>query len=314
MPRESIAGPRTVRGAVRWAQEALAAAGVYYGHGTDNARDEAAWLVSGALGIAPHALADCANQSLDPEARARLRELIAARIETRRPTAYLLREAWFAGLSFYVDERVIVPRSLTAEVVAERFTPWIDPARIERVLDLCTGSGCIAIAAALALPQAQVDAADISADALAVARINVERHGVSARVRLVQSDLFEALVGLRYDVIVSNPPYVAQDELEALPAEYRHEQRLALAAGNDGLDVVLRILQQAPNHLTAGGILIVEVGNSREALEHALPRVPFVWLATASGDECVFLLTAAELERCRSSVEEILARRAAPRT
>ncbi|HEY8553112.1 MAG TPA: 50S ribosomal protein L3 N(5)-glutamine methyltransferase [Burkholderiales bacterium] len=314
MPRERIAGPRTVRGAVRWAQRALAAAGVYCGHGTDNARDEAAWLVSGALGIAPHALAACADRRLEAEARARLRELVAARIETRKPTAYLLREAWFAGLPFYVDERVIVPRSLTAEVVAEGFAPWIDPGRVQRILDLCTGSGCIAIAAAIALPHALVDGADVSADALAVARINVERHGVGARVRLAQSDLFETLAGLRYDVIVSNPPYVAHHELETLPAEYRHEPRLALAAGDDGLDVVLRILRDAPDHLTAGGILIVEVGNSRETLERALPRVPFVWLATTSGDECVFLLTAAELERCRSSVAEVLAQRAVQRT
>lgn len=296
MTPKRTAAPRTVRAAVRAVRKQLDAAGVYYGHGTDNALDEAAWLVAGALGVAPATLDEHLDEHLGAPALQRLRDLCHRRIAARTPTAYLLREAWFAGLPFYVDERVIVPRSLTAEFIEDRFAPWVDASGVRRILDLCTGSGCMAVACALAFPDARIDAADLSAGALAVARINVERHGVTERVRLVQSDLFQALAGWRYDVIVSNPPYVARAEMETLPPEYRHEPALALEAGDDGLDIVRRILREAPHHLEPHGILVVEVGNSREALEQAFPDAPFVWLPTSSGDECVFLLRADDLK------------------
>lgn len=297
MAAESIESVNTVRDAIVWAKTELEAAGVYCGHGTDNVLDEAAWLVGGVLEVSPSELEQQLDQALAAPPRLRLQALIAERIATRKPAAYLLHEAWFAGLPFYVDERVIVPRSLTAEFIQEQFAPWIDAGRVHRILDLCTGSGCMAIACALVFPQAQVDAVDLSNDALAVARINVERHRVGERVRLLCSDLFAALAGERYDVIVSNPPYVPAAELDALPPEYGFEPRLALFAEQEGLAIVLRILRQARHYLEPGGILIVEVGNSREALERALSEVPFVWLTTSSGDESVFMLSAEDLGR-----------------
>lgn len=300
MTPKSIAHARRVRDAVAWAARRLRGR-VHLGHGTARALDEAAWLAAGALGIAPAALAARLDQTLPEPARARLAELVQRRIATRMPTAYLLHEAWFAGLAFYVDQRVLVPRSLTAEFIEERFAPWVESARVRRILDLGTGSGCMAIAAAHAFPRAQVDAADISADALAVARINVDRYALAGRVRLVASDLYDGLAGARYDVIVTNPPYVALAELKRLPPEYAHEPRVALAAGRDGLDLIVRILAGAGAHLAPGGILLAEVGNARAALEAAFPEVPFVWLDSASGDDCVFLLTAAQLAEHASS-------------
>ena len=271
------------------------AARLFYGHGTDNALDEAAWLVGSALGIEP---ADLDRHLADvPRAaeRDRIVSLVEARVGTRKPLAYLLHEAWFAGFKFYVDERVIVPRSLTGELILERFAPWVDAGSVRRILDLCTGSGCMAIASAHAFPRARVDAVDISNDALAVARINVGRHTLTARVRLMRSDLFEALGRNRYDVIVSNPPYVDAQDLASMPPEFGHEPALALAAGRHGLDIVARILRAAPNFLTPQGILVVEVGNSRPALERAYPRLPFLWVTTSGGDDSVFILSAAQL-------------------
>lgn len=297
--------PRTVLDFIRWAERRLRRARLHFGHGTDNALDEAAWLVGSVLGLAPEALAEHLADVPSKAQQERIRALTAQRIATRKPLAYLLKEAWFAGLKFYVDERVIVPRSLTGEFILERFEPWIRPERVKRALDLCTGSGCIAIALAHAFPQAQVDAADISPQALEVARLNVERHAVQHRVRLVCSDLFAALGSERYDLIVSNPPYVSETQWPKLPPEHRHEPRLALTAGADGLVVVRRLLAQAADHLAPGGILVVEVGDSRAALERACPDIPFVWLTGSGGEECVFLLGAAQLEHQR-------ARRAAP--
>lgn len=297
MAAESIDSVNTARDAILWAKTELEAAGVYFGHGTDNALDESAWLVGGVLAVTPDELARHLDQPLSEPVRRRVRALIAERITTRKPAAYLLHEAWFAGRPYYVDERVIVPRSLTAEFIQEQFAPWIDASRVDRILDLCTGSGCMAIACAFAFPRAQVDAVDISDAALAVARINVERHQIGARVRLVHSDLFASLAGRRYGLIVSNPPYVPAAELDALPLEYRFEPRLALHAEDEGLAVVLRILRDAAQYLEPGGILVVEVGNSREALERARPKLPFVWLTTSTGDESVFLLTAEDLGR-----------------
>lgn len=289
------ATPRTVSEHVAWVAARFRAARLYYGHGTDNAADEAAWLVSGALGIEPGGLDTHLMDVPHPAERERIRVLVEARIGTRKPLAYLLHEAWFAGLKFYVDERVIVPRSLTGELILERFAPWVDAPRVTRVLDLCTGSGCMGIACAQAFPQARVDAVDISADALAVARINVERHALAGRVRLMRSDLFAALGQRRYDVIVSNPPYVDARDLATMPPEYGHEPTLALAAGRDGLDMVARILRAAPSHLSAHGVLVVEVGNSRPALERTYPQVPFLWVTTSGGDDSVFLLSARQI-------------------
>jgi ribosomal protein L3 glutamine methyltransferase len=289
----------TVRDFVVAVETELAGADLYFGHGTDNPLDEAAWLVGAALGVAPYDLDDHAEDKVSGAGAERIRALVRERVATRKPLAYLIREAWFAGEKYYVDERVIVPRSLIGEFVLERFEPWVDASRVQRALDLCTGSGCIAFALARAFPQARVDASDISADALAVARINAGPRGFGDRVRLVQSDLFGALGAERYDLIVTNPPYVAESEMRELPAEYRREPELALVSGADGLDAITRILREAPDHLTPDGALIAEVGNSCTALQEAFPNVPFLWLTTSTGDESVFLLKAAELERHR---------------
>jgi ribosomal protein L3 glutamine methyltransferase len=295
----SIAAVRTVRAALLWTQKRLTAARLHFGHGTDNAVDEAAWLVSGALQIPPADLARRHGDILPVAARARLQALVAQRTRTRQPTAYLLREAWFAGLRFYVDERVVVPRSLTGEFIRSRFAPWVVSSRVRRILDLCTGSGCMAIACARAFPAARVDAVDISSDALAVARINVDDYGLHRRVRLVQSDLFSDLAGRRYDVIVTNPPYVGRAEMKRLPKEYRYEPPLALESGPTGLDAVTRILRDAADHLEPDGVLVAEVGNSNVALQKRFPRLPFLWLETESGDDSVLLLTAKQLAEYR---------------
>jgi len=288
--------PRTAADFIVSTERRFEEAGLYFGHGTDNALDEAAWLVGSALHLAPHELDEHLDDELTAAQRDAIRELAQTRITTRRPLAYLLKEAWFAGLKFYVDERVIVPRSLTAEFIKEQFQPWIDPAQIHRILDLCTGSGCMAIALAYAFPRTRLDAADISPDALAVTRINVENHGMGERVRLIRSDLFSALKDERYDLIVTNPPYVARAEMETLPQEYRHEPALALESGGQGLDAIIRILAQAPAHLNPGGILVAEVGNSGVVLQEKFAAVPFTWLTTSSGDESVFLLTQEQLQ------------------
>jgi len=285
----------TLRDLILEGRDALDGAGVWFGHGTDNALDEAAWLVSHAVGLPPDFPDAELDRVLTPGQVQAARDLVARRIETRQPAAYLIGEAWFAGLPFFVDERVLVPRSPLAELIAGRFQPWLVPERIRRVLDLCTGSGCIAIATALALPEAQVDASDISPGALEVARRNVVRHGVQDRVGLYAADLFDGLPAGEYDLILSNPPYVDAEDMAALPPEYRQEPALGLAAGETGLDLVIPLLQQAGRHLAPDGVLIVEVGNSAEALQAAFPRVPFVWLEFAHGGEGVFLLDAAQL-------------------
>ncbi len=270
---------------------------LHYGHGTESARDEAAWLVSHVLRTPPSRLGSRLNRPVTSSQTKKIEALAAERIRTRKPLAYLLREAWFAGLRFYVDERAIVPRSLTGEFIQERFQPWIEVKRVRQILDLCTGSGCMAIACARAFPRARVDAVDISNDALAVARHNVKKHRLRKRVRLIRSDLFGALEGKRYDLIVTNPPYVGRAEMKTLPAEYHHEPGLALASGKQGLDAIIRILAQAPQHLAPGGILVAEVGNSAAALQANFPSMPFLWLTTTEGDESVFLMTAEELAR-----------------
>jgi len=255
---------------IRRTERRLRAARLHYGHGTDNPHDEAAFLVLRGLGLPFDA---DLGRSVDPAA---IEGLIARRIQERIPAAYLLGESWLAGLRFYVDRRVIVPRSHIAELLGGRMRPWL-PRPPARVLDLCTGSGCLAIVAARAFPRARVDAADISPAALAVARRNVKLHRLDKRIRLIRSDLFAGLQGKRYDLIVSNPPYVTSAAMRRLPAEYRYEPGMALAAGKDGLELVRRILAGAPAHLSPAGLLACEVGDGRKALERAFPAMPFLW-------------------------------------
>jgi len=265
-------------------------AGLYFGHGTLDSTDEAAWLMSAVLNIDPEQLEEHANDELG-ELQVQTYETIAAqRIETRKPLAYLINEAWFCGLKFYVDDRVIVPRSLIGEFILEEFQPWLAERKPKHILDLCTGSGCIAIALAKQFPEAAVDAIDLSAEALEVARINVERHGVNDRVTLVQSDLFDALTDQCYDLIVSNPPYVHPDTMRELPQEYLHEPEMALVADDAGLQLVDRIIDQCDRFLTADGLLVVEVGESQQAVMEKYSHLPLVWLSHSSGEDSVFLL------------------------
>jgi ribosomal protein L3 glutamine methyltransferase len=285
----------TVSALIERGARRLRRAGVYFGHGTDNARDEAAALVLHALEL-PH----CADHAIlarqvGGPALERLEELIARRIDERIPAVYLTGETWFAGLPFHVDQRVLIPRSPIAELIERRFAPWIDAGQVRRILDVGTGSGCIAIACAKALPRSHVDAVDISPQALEVAAINVHRHRLGRRVRLIRSDHFSALASERYDIIVANPPYVGRREMSGLPPEYRHEPALALAAGRDGLDSVRVILRQARRHMHPGGLLIVEVGNTEAAVRRAFKRLPFLWLQFERGGGGVFLLTAEQI-------------------
>jgi ribosomal protein L3 glutamine methyltransferase len=302
--------PQTVGDFIRQTARALERADLSFGHGTDNALDEAAWLVFGGLGL-DHARAEqCYSRTIGDEESARLTHLVERRIHERVPVAYLVNEAWFAGRRYYVDERVLIPRSPIAELVLGRFEPWLEPDKVRRIADLGTGSGCIAVASALAFPQATVDAVENSDDALAVAAINVRRYAVADRVHLIRSDFFNALTDVRYDLIVSNPPYVDRCHMKTLPAEYRHEPGRGLAAGDDGLDSVMTILHDASTFLTESGILVVEVGASQAALEQLLPEVAFVWLEFELGGSGVFLLTAEEIERQRDAIARAASQRA----
>ncbi|MCZ2440865.1 MAG: 50S ribosomal protein L3 N(5)-glutamine methyltransferase [Burkholderiales bacterium] len=272
----------------------LDAAGVRFGHGTDNAFDEAAWLVLWRLGLPLHALDEAAARELSADDAAAVDALVAQRIATRRPAAYLTGEAWLHGLPFFVDERVIVPRSPIAEVIVEGLAePWL-AAPPQRILDLCTGNGSLAVFAALAWPQARVDATDVSADALAVAARNVERHGLASRVRLRRGDGLAAAEG-RYELVLCNPPYVTRAAMQALPDEYRAEPALALAGGDDGMDFVRALLPALPAHLAPGGVLLLEVGHERAHFEAAFPRLQPLWIETSAGADAVLLLTAEDL-------------------
>ena len=270
-------------------------AGLHFGHGTATARDEAAWLVLHVIGAPLDGRFDGWDGRPSPEQRAEIERLATLRCETRQPLAYLLGEAWFAGLAFEVSPDVLVPRSPIAELLTEGFRPWALPRPGGRVLDLCAGSGCIGIATAVYRPDCRVDLADISAAALAVAARNVARHGLEDRVRCIESDLFAALPTTGYDLIVSNPPYVPAVEVDRLPGEYRAEPRLGLESGSDGLDLPLAILLDAPRYLCEDGVLICEVGESEERLAALLPEVPFLWLEFRHGGSGVFVLTREEL-------------------
>ena len=281
----------TVSGLIAQAAEELAQAGAASGHGTLNAFDEAVWLVLWKLNLPLDTeLDEVGQQAITPEQQAAFAALVAQRIATRQPAAYLTREAWLQGVSFYIDERAIVPRSLIAEVLADgTIDAWLSD-QTREVLDLCTGNGSLAVLAALAWPEVQVTGADISADALEVAAINVARHGLQERIQLVESDGLKALKG-GFDLVLCNPPYVCQASMAALPAEYLAEPRLALAGGTDGMDFVRQLLRDAPKHMTAHAVLVLEIGNEREHFEAAFPQLETTWLDTSSGDDQVLLLT-----------------------
>lgn len=287
---------RTIRDFIRFATSEYNKAGLFYGHGTDNAWDEAASLVLHTLHL-PHDINPAVlDAALIQEEKSELSHLIEKRVLKRIPTPYLTHEAWFANLPFYVDERVLIPRSPIAELISNQFEPWVNPLAVNRILDLCTGSGCIGIACAKAFPEAEVDISDISEDALAVAKINILRHKVDDQVKIIQSDLFKSISDEKYDIIVSNPPYVSLEEMAELPEEYHHEPKLGLEAGVEGLDLVEHILRQAKNHLSPEGILVVEVGNSEYALMDKYPHIPFTWIEFQHSDGGVFLLTADQVK------------------
>jgi ribosomal protein L3 glutamine methyltransferase len=287
----------TVGDLIASATRRMKRARVYFGHGTDNARDEAIALVLHVMKLPFDAKVQVLARRVTAAQRERFEALLKRRIADRVPLPYLTNEAWFAGLPFYVDERVLIPRSAIAELIERRFAPWISPARVKNVLDMGTGSGCIALACAKYFPRARVDAVDVDAPALEVAGINRRKLRLTRRVELIESDHFTALSGRSYDIIVSNPPYVGEREMRGLPREYGHEPRRALASGRDGLDSVATILHQAQKFLRPQGLLVVEVGNTERILGRAFPKLPFTWLEFERGGGGVFLLTREQLEK-----------------
>ena len=286
--------PVTVAAMLEQGEQQFEKAQIYFGHGTTSAWDEAVYLLSFVLNLPPDADRSLLDQVLTAEQNRAIQELYQRRVTERIPAPYLTGTAWFCGLPFHVDERVIIPRSPLAELIYNGFQPWCDSTP-DSVLDLCTGSGCIGISCAYAFEQAEVVLSDISADALAVTQANIVEHNVGNRVTAVESDLFDNLGGQRFDLIVSNPPYVDARDLAEMPDEYQHEPELALASGHDGLDFTRRLLREAEQRLTAQGVLVVEVGNSWVALEQAFPEVAFVWLEFVEGDAGVFVLTREQL-------------------
>jgi ribosomal protein L3 glutamine methyltransferase len=290
---------------LQWVHNRFLQAELYYGHGTDNAWDEAVQLVLFVMGLPVDSDDSVSTLSVSEEHKAKARALLEARVATRKPLAYLIHEAWFMGMRFHVDERVIVPRSPFAEWIDQKFQPWVDEMQVTHILDMCTGSGCMAIAAASVFPQANVDAVDIDNDALDVARLNIETYQLEARVRALQSDGFNQLSHNRYDVIMCNPPYVSGAEMATLPEEYLSEPKHALYAEQQGLSLVIRLLAQAPDYMSPQGILIMEVGNSDELLQNTLPQVPFVWLEQANGGHGLFVLTYEQLQQFQASFRDL---------
>jgi ribosomal protein L3 glutamine methyltransferase len=281
----------TLRDWLRFAVSSFNEAQLSFGHGSTSAYDEAAYLILHTLHLPLDTLEPFLDACLTPHEKNALLTMLSQRVETRVPAAYLTHEAWLGDFRFYVDERVIVPRSFISELLREQFSPWIaEPGAINGVLDLCTGSGCLAIIAAHVFPYAEVDAVDISPDALTVAYRNIADYGLQDRVHPIASDMFTNLKGKQYDLIISNPPYVDAESVAALPQEYRHEPKLALGSGHDGLDATRDILKHAAKHLTENGILVVEIGHNRDALEAACPDLPFTWLDVSAGDQFVFML------------------------
>jgi ribosomal protein L3 glutamine methyltransferase len=286
----------TVRDFIRYAVSRFNAAQLFFGHGSDNAWDEAVYLTLHTLHLPLDRLEPFLDARLLAHEREALLDIYNRRCQERLPAAYLTHEAWLGEHRFYVDDRVIVPRSFIAELLNEQLAPWVEnPYEVVSALDLCTGSGCLAILAALAFPEAEVDAVDLSPDALTVAERNVADYHLGDRVQLIQSDAFAKLKGKSYDLIISNPPYVDAESVAALPPEYLHEPELALGSGDDGLDFTRIILREAKKHLNPEGLLVVEIGHNRAELEDAFPDLPFTWLDTAAGDDFVFLLHAADL-------------------
>jgi len=281
---------------MRWGASQFVNAQLSYSHGMSSPLDEAVYLVLRSVHL-PVDTPDVYWQSkLTQSEKQTVLSTLLKRIEQKIPAAYIMQEGWFAGLQFYVDERVLVPRSPIAELVEAQFTPWVNPDEIETVLDLCTGSGCIGIACAYAFPMAMVDLADISQDALDVAKINVDKHDAGLRVSVIQSDLFAELEGKKYDIIVSNPPYVDAEDIAGMSAEFQHEPKLGLSSGDDGLECTRNILKQAASHLTDEGVLVLEVGNSQYALADEFPNLPFQWIDFERGGDGVFILSKAQLE------------------
>ena len=286
----------TVRDLLRFAVSRFQAADLFYGHGTDNAYDDAAYLILHKLKLPLTHLQPFLDARLLPQEIDAVLNVLQRRVEQRKPAAYLTNEAWLGEYKFYVDERVIVPRSFIAELLRQHLQPWVDyPELIHNALDMCTGSGCLAILMADAFPDAQIDAVDLSADALAVAQRNIDDYGLGDRIEPIRSDLFTGLQGRQYDLIISNPPYVNAPSMAELPAEYRAEPEMALASGDDGLDAVRLLIDNAPQFLSPHGLLVVEIGHNREELEAAYPELPFTWLETSGGDGFVFMLTMEQL-------------------
>ncbi len=286
----------TIRDWIRYAVSQFEASDVFYGHGTDNAYDEAVWLIMSGLHLPMDTLNNFLDARITADERIKLANFIEQRITKHTPTAYLLKEAWLQGLKFYVDERVLIPRSFIAELLSDGLNSWIEfPEMVESAADICTGSGCLGILLASVFPNAEIDVIDISQDAIDVANINIANYNLQEQVTAIKSDMFTALKGKKYDLIISNPPYVDAPSMATLPQEYQNEPQLALGSGDAGLDHTHTILREAANYLNDDGILIVEIGHNREALEAAYPNIIFNWLEVSSGNEFVFLLTKSQL-------------------
>ncbi len=301
-----IADLHTIKDFIRWGTSEMNRHELYFGHGFSSALDEAAYSCLFALKLPndwPQAYFD--TRLIECERKA-IYELITLRVKSRLPLSYLTNESWFCGLKFYVDERVLVPRSPIAELIQNQFEPWIDPASVNNILDLCTGSACIAIACQYAFPHAQVCASDLSKDALEVAAINVKRHDLENDLTLIESDCFQSIAAQQFDLIVSNPPYVDEHDLAQMPAEYGQEPAMGLGSGKDGLDMTLQILAQATDYLSEQGVLIVEVGNSALALEKLLPKMPFSWIEFEHGGDGVFYISAADLKKHQTDISNVL--------